>query len=153
MFASIIIITALATLTTALPTTSNKVEARAGGPVAKPIPSTCTVNGPLPTGESHVPSPSTSNALLYYAYYPSPSTNKTQMSQQCLEQCYGYGDSTQCKTAYWAENMVVPAGYCGSPGGNLETGCLMFNRTLTSAEFIPSTPGQNTSPFAGNIQC
>ncbi|KAF2877402.1 hypothetical protein BDV95DRAFT_589993 [Massariosphaeria phaeospora] len=135
---------------------SDHVHKRAGGPIAKPIPSTCTVTNPLPTSsgaETYQPAPATSDALLYSAYYPSPSSNKTALAEQCLQQCYGYGDSTQCKTVYWAENVVTPAGYRGSPGGALQTGCVFFNRTLVNADFVPAPAGQATDAFAGNIQC
>ena len=75
------------------------------------------------------------------------------MAEQCLEQCYGYGYHVECKTAYWAENVVMPAGYYGSSGGQLETACLMFNRTLVEDDFVVAPEGQATDAFAGNIQC
>lgn len=153
--ASTILLSAFAVLTAAAPTASN-LDPRAGGPIAKPIPSTCTVTYPIPTltaEQNFIPKPSTNNALFYYAYYPSPSSNKTALAIQCLEQCYGYGDSTQCKAAFWAENVEVPAGYYGGPGGNFETGCLMFNRTLSKDDLVEAPAGEGTTPFLADIQC
>jgi hypothetical protein len=75
------------------------------------------------------------------------------MSQQCLEQCYGYGTSTECHSAYWAENIPVPAGYYGSPGGQLETACIFYTRALTAADLEAAPEGQGTSSFARNIAC
>lgn len=91
---------------------------------------------------------------LYYAYYSSsPDANKTAPAEQCLKQCYGYGDHTECKGAYWAENLPVPEGYYGSPGGQPATGCLMFKRPLQSSDFVVAPAGNATNAFAGNIAC
>ena len=75
------------------------------------------------------------------------------MAEQCLQQCYGYGNHVECKTAFWAENVVVPAGYYGTPGGQLSTGCIMFSRALESSDFVAAPEGQATDAFAGNIAC
>lgn len=144
-------------LVIALPTTNN-ILTRAGGPAIVPIPSTCTVTNPMPADSSdsgvfYQPTVATNPDILYYAYYPSFSTNKTAMAEQCLQQCYGYGYHTECKTAFWAENLVVPAGYYGTPGGQLETGCIFFTRALTVADFTEAPEGQATSAFAGTIAC
>jgi hypothetical protein len=146
---------AFVALVGALPAVDRNILPRAGGPAIVPIPDSCTVTDPLPTSQSvsYMPAPSTADALLYNAYYSSFSTNKTAMAQQCLEQCYGYGEHIECKTAFWAENMVVPEGYYGSPGGQLSTGCLFFTRTLTSDDFVAAPEGQATDAFAGNIAC
>jgi hypothetical protein len=100
-----------------------------------------------------VPSPAAHDDILYSSYYPSYTSNTTAMAQQCLQQCYGYGYHVECKTAYWAENMVVPAGYYGTAGGQLETACLMFSRALTSDDFVAAPEGQGTGATAGNIAC
>jgi hypothetical protein len=75
------------------------------------------------------------------------------MAEQCLEQCYGYGSHVECKAAFWAENLVIPAGYYGTPGGELSTGCLLFNSALDSNDFIIAPDGQATDGFVGNIDC
>ncbi|KAL5115179.1 hypothetical protein ACEQ8H_006933 [Pleosporales sp. CAS-2024a] len=156
--AVVLSIGALSAVSSALPT-SSKVLARAGAPSISPIPATCRVTSPLPASAdststtTYQPGPSTDNDMLYTAYYPAFSTNKTAMAQQCLEQCYGYGTHVECKTAYWAENLVVPAGYRGGPGDSLSTGCLMFSRALTTEDFVQAPAGQATDAFAGDIAC
>ncbi|KAF2824193.1 hypothetical protein CC86DRAFT_51701 [Ophiobolus disseminans] len=152
---NLLLAAALATITSARPAITSNIVARAGGPAIVPLPSTCTVTNPLPTSgaTTYQPVPLTSNALLYSAYYPSFSSNKTLMAEQCLQQCYGYGNHVECKTAFWAENIVVPAGYYGTPGGQLSTGCIMFSRTLTDSDFVAAPEGQATDAFAGNIAC
>lgn len=75
------------------------------------------------------------------------------MAEQCLQQCYGYGNHVECKTAYWAENVVVPKGYYGSEGGYLATACLMFDRVLGVQDFVAAPEGQGTGAFAASIQC
>ena len=152
MIASTIILAGLAALGSAMPTSNN--VARAGGPIAKPIPSTCTVTSLVPAdGQGYIPAASTSNALLYSAYYPSYSTNTTAMAQQCLEQCYGYGDSTECKTAFWAESVEVPSSYYNSPPGTYETACLFYTEALSTADFVVAASGHGTTPYAATIEC
>ncbi|KAF2999893.1 hypothetical protein E8E13_008405 [Curvularia kusanoi] len=130
----------------------------AGGPAIVPIPSNCTIKNLAPTttqmnNESYIPTPDANNDLLYSAYYPAPTTNATHMSLQCLQQCHGYGDGSQCKTAFWAEKMSVPKGYYGSPGGQLETACLFFTRELQDEDFTAGPAGQALNAFAWSIQC
>jgi hypothetical protein len=100
-----------------------------------------------------LPAPATNNAILYSSYYPSFSSNTSAMAEQCLQQCYGYGYHVECKSAYWAENVMVPAGYYGTAGGQLSTACLMFSRALNMDDFVPVPEGQRIDAFAGNIAC
>ena len=98
----------------------------AGGPAAVPIPSNCTVIILAPTlgqmrNELYIPTADAESDILYSAYYPSPSTNKTMMSLQCFQQCGGYGDGKLCETTFWAGNMPVSESYYGTPAGQLET--------------------------------
>lgn len=139
----------------AFPMQSSVLIPRAGGPAILPLPATCRVTDPLPIARetSYLPTSIANSDILYSAYYPSFSANKSAMAQQCLEQCYGYGYHVECKTAFWAENLVIPAGYYGTPGGQLSTGCLFFDRALTSEDFVPAPEGQATDAFAGNIVC
>jgi len=152
---SLLSIAAFTALASALPAINHNILPRAGGPAIVPIPSTCAVTNALPAsqGYSYIPAPSTDDALLYSAYYPSFSTDTTVMAEQCANQCYGYGDHVECKTAFWAENLVVPAGYYGSTGGQLLTGCLFFTRALTSEDFVAAPEGQATDAVAKNIAC
>lgn len=154
MLLSTTLFAALATLTSALPSSLTK---RAGGPAVKPIPSTCKVSSAYEQSSSapsdFLPAASAKSAELYAAYYPSFTTNTTQMSQQCLEQCYGFGTSTECKGSFWAENVPVPAGYYGSAGGQLETACVFYTRALTEDDMEAAPKGQGTSASARNIAC
>lgn len=152
MHISTTLITAAFSLLASAHPTLDTVFPRAGGPAIVPIPSTCTVTSPLPRGPdtSYLP---TSTAILYNAYYPSFTTNRTAMAEQCLQQCYGYGYHTECKTAYWADNVVVPEGYYGTPGGQLSTACLFFSEALSEIDFVVAPAGQGTDALAGNIVC
>lgn len=143
---------ALSTLASGFPTF---FKSRAGGPAILPIPSTCNVTNILPAGTNttYIPGVTATNATLYSSYYPSFTDNKTEMALQCLEQCYGYGTHTECLSAYWAENVTVPVGYHGSPGGQNATACILFNRTLTLADFDPAPAGQAPVCFAGTLSC
>ncbi|KAF3043798.1 hypothetical protein E8E12_010384 [Didymella heteroderae] len=130
----------------------------AGGPAATPISSNCKITDLAPTlgqmrNESYVPTASASSNILYSAYYPAPSNNVTMMSLQCLEQCHGYGDGSQCKTAFWAKEMPVPEGYYGASGGQLETACLFFTRALGDDDFMAAPKGQASNAFAWSLQC
>lgn len=143
-------------LTNALPAPVPAVLA--GGPAAVPIPANCTITNLVPTlgqmrNQSYIPTAEASNDILYSAYYPSPSINATAKSLQCLQQCYGYGDGSQCKTAFWAEDVTVPKGYYGSPGGQLETACLFFTRSLKDEDFVFVPEGQASNAFAWSIKC
>lgn len=150
---------AFCSLASALPTSN--LTPRAGGPAIVPIPSTCTITPLAPptssnnnnNNQSFLPAPATADASLYSAYYPSFSSNKTQMAQQCLQQCYGYGDHIECRTAFWAENVVVPPGYYGTEGGYLATACLMFDRVLSEGDFVGAPEGQGTGAFAATVEC
>ncbi|KAF2676001.1 hypothetical protein K458DRAFT_410820 [Lentithecium fluviatile CBS 122367] len=142
--------TAILTTFVAL-TTASPLIPRAGGPVIKPIPSTCTITNPLPTATAFVPALPSGEQPLYSAYYPSPSTNKTQLAEQCLQQCYGYGDSTECHAAYWAENVAVPEGFRGA--GNMMTACVLFTRPLTESDFEDAPEGQATDAYTRNLAC
>lgn len=138
--------TAIIALTAASPLTP-----RAGGPAIKPIPSTCTITNPNPTGTAFVPALPGGEQPLYSAYYPSFSTNTTLMSEQCLQQCYGYGDSTQCHAAFWAENVEVPEGFRGA--GSFLTACVLFSRPLTASDFQTAPAGQAPNAFARDLAC
>lgn len=146
----------LATATTLLTTfvaltAASPLVPRAGGPAIKPIPTSCSITNPQPSEPAFIPALPSSERPLYSAYYPSPSSNKTQMSEQCLQQCYGYGDSTQCHAAYWAENVEVPQDSLGA--GNKMTACLLFSRPLTTEDFKKAPEGQATDAYTRNLAC
>ncbi len=148
MYATTVVLAAISTIASAWPT----VQIRAGGPAIDPIPDNCTVTHPAPSTPNFRPTASTLDDLLYQAYYE-PAVKSTA-AQTCLEQCYGYGDHTECAGAYYAENVPVPKGYYGSDGNQMSpAGCLMFNRTLTADDFEPAPAGQAISAFTGDISC
>ncbi|KAF2264048.1 hypothetical protein CC78DRAFT_253526 [Lojkania enalia] len=153
MLASIVVSAALAGLAAAMPTAP--FAERAGGPAIVPVPPSCTVTHPLPSttssDQTYKPCSSTDDVSLYSAYYPSFSTNTTFMAEQCLQQCYGYGDHTECKAAYWAENLVIPEGYRGA--GGIATGCLFYTRELHESDFVVAPANRATTPFAANLKC
>lgn len=143
--------------TDALPTTTMIIQ-RAGGPAAVPLPPSCNLTNLAPTlrqmgDETYIPSTTANNDILYAAYYPSYSTNITTMSLQCAQQCHGYGDGSQCKTAFWAEKMVVPKGYYGGSGGQLETACVLFNRTLETKDFEAAPKGNALNAITWGLLC
>jgi hypothetical protein len=85
---------------------------RAGGPAAKPIPSSCSITSAGPVGSAAAFSLTSGfqKANQVYQYYlsePSASDaqdfNETAKVQQCLEQCYGIG--TGCTSILWAHNV------------------------------------------------
>lgn len=139
-------------LTAALPTTT-KLHPRAGGPAIIPIPSTCVISNPNPSPSpaDFLPTPSTSSASLYSAYYPSNSANTTQMAEQCLQQCYGYGDHTECKASFFAENVLIPDGQTGA--GQLSAVCLLYTRALVKEDFEGAPEGQGTGAWTRNLAC
>jgi hypothetical protein len=152
MLASTSLFTVFTALAVALPTSNHVV--RAGGPAITPIPENCVISDPkYTTTEPFLPTSASTDALLYSAYYPSNSDNTTQMSEQCLQQCYGYGSHVECKAAYWAENVKTPAGYYGTPGGELMTACLLYTRTMLFADFETAPEGQGTGAYTRNLAC
>lgn len=147
----------LLTFTTAIPTPSTHHLARAGGPVVKPIPANCTIKSALPATTStstaaYAPAPNTTSSSVYSTYYPPALANQTALFAQCLEQCYGFGTPGTCVAAYLASNVPAPALF-GSPGGQLETACLMYNRTLTPADFVLAPADTYTDAMSGDILC
>ncbi|CAI6337506.1 unnamed protein product [Periconia digitata] len=144
--------TLFASIAIALPT-SNLLP-RAGGPAIVPIPSNCAVTNPMEAttlGTAFLPASATEDVALYSAYYPSNSANTTQMAEQCSQQCYGYGDHTECKASFWAENVEIPEGRLGA--GQLSTACLLYKRALTDFDFTPAPEGEGTSAYTRNIAC
>jgi hypothetical protein len=154
----------LATLTTFLLALTHASpilpRAGAGGPIAKPIPESCTITNPLPhtncslpSTSGHKPSPSfTSNHTLYEAYFDLP-TPAEELWTQCSQQCYGYGDEGDCKSAVLAYEVPVPEGYYGAEGGDLAIGCLLFDQYLTPEDFEEAVEGQWVDERAGSIRC
>lgn len=142
-------------------------RAGAGGPITKPIPSTCTIINPLAlkatnwdnnnnsTTNTSGYKPSlifTSTHLLYEAYFDLP-TPAEELWTQCSQQCYGYGDEGDCKSAVLTYEIQVPEGYYGTEGGELAIGCLMFDEYLAPEDFEEAGEGEWVDERAGSIHC
>ncbi|KAF2433575.1 hypothetical protein EJ08DRAFT_731539 [Tothia fuscella] len=168
-------ITILVIATLLLATSASPLSPRAGAPVAKPIPSTCSIVDPvLCTSTSSCPpvsyepfrpttttlTPASVGPFIYAYYLPLDSflvTNGTQSSllKTCFETCYGYGNTGDCKSVYQAYNYPAPPRF-GGPGGDLTVACLMFNRVAGIEEFevVPENARVRwTDTKAGIIQC
>ena len=125
-------------------------RAGAGGPMPKPIPSTCDIRNPLPhsncsittTTSSYKPASTfVSNHTLYGSYFDLP-TPAEELWEQCSQQCYGYGDAGECKSAILAYDVPTPMGYHGGSGGELMIACLMFDQFLVASNFEVAPKGQ-----------
>jgi hypothetical protein len=134
--------------------------AGAGGPIAKPIPSTCTVTKPLPHANcstfrtsGYRPGPAfTSVHTLYESYFTLP-TPIEELWTQCSQQCYGYGEEGDCKSAVFANEVPVPEGYHGAEGGELVSACLLFDEYLKPEDFVGAMEGQWVDERAGSVHC
>ena len=135
------------------------VRAGAGGPTPKPIPSTCTLTNPLPhsncssaaTSNYKPTSNFTSTHTLYASYFDLP-TPTSELWEQCSQQCYGYGDEGECKSAVLAHDVPTPEGYYGGSGGELMIACLMFDEYLTPKNFH-KVEGEWSDVRAGSLYC
>jgi hypothetical protein len=136
------------------------LDRRAGGPAITPIPASCTIMNPLPHASQYygngtvsgwVPSSDALSHQIYSWYLSQPDymTINNRWSN-CIEQCNGLSG---CASAFMAYNAPLPKGYYGLPGGQLEVGCLFFNRTLTPLDFVTAKAGQYVNATAGNIYC
>jgi len=140
---------------------ANPIKIRAGGPTLKPIPPTCTLTNPLPTSDCILTT--TTNGLkpasnfrsahtLYQSYFDLP-TSTNELWDQCSQQCYGYGDKDECKSAVLAREVPVPEGYYGGAGGELRVACLLFDGFLAAGDFEGAVEGQWVDVRAGNLHC
>ncbi|KAI4835466.1 hypothetical protein E4T44_08548 [Aureobasidium sp. EXF-8845] len=157
LFSTIFTAVALPLLATASPIDLQK---RAGGPAIIPLASNCTLINPLPHASQHPGNASVSgyqpNTLfttsqIYSWYIPQPDfLSKEARWSNCIQQCNGYPG---CVSAFMAYNAPLPKGWLGLPGGELEVGCFMFNKTLTPLDFVAAEKGNYVNATAGNIYC
>ncbi|KAI5202354.1 hypothetical protein E4T39_04765 [Aureobasidium subglaciale] len=157
LFSTIIAAVALPLLAAASPI---ELERRAGGPAIVPLAANCTLMNPLPHASQHpgnasisgyTPSSSFSSSKIFSWYIPQPDfISQEARWSNCIQQCNGL---TGCVSAYMAYNAPLPKGWLGLPGGELEVGCFMFNRTLTPLDFEVAQSGQYVNATAGNIYC
>lgn len=141
-------------------TAATPIKARAGGPAFVPIPANCTVINPLPhasCGTANVngfmPAANFSSSNLIYSSYFDGFLSQSAQADDCLEQCNGYGDPGECKSALVAYNVPTPKGYYGTAGGVLETACLLYGAYFTPNDFVTAPAGQYVNETAGNIYC
>lgn len=136
-------------------------RAGAGGPIAKPIPSTCNMTNPLPhsncstaiTTSGYRPASTfSSNHTLYESYFDL-STPAEELWEQCSQQCYGYGDAGECKSVILAYGVPMPKGYYGGSGGEPMIACLMFDQFLVADDLEVAAEGQWFNVRAGNLHC
>ena len=146
---SITALTALFSLTSALPTLSP----RAGGPIAEPIPSTCSVTCAAPTYPTDGFKASdafTSAHSVFNDYIPTDSVYNVSMSyNMCLEQCYGFGNKGECVSTLFASNVTYTAYGVTTQG----YACLMFGAPLTGADLETTTDGSYAGARGTNIGC
>ena len=69
------------------------------------------------------------------------------------QQCYGYGNTGDCKASFLGYRIPTPKGYLGTAGGELETGCLLFSAYLDPNTFVKAAAGQYVNATAANIYC
>ncbi|KAK0284887.1 hypothetical protein LTR35_000222 [Friedmanniomyces endolithicus] len=144
--------------------TSIPLTPRAGAPLFVPIPANCTIINPLPhakcghtgvgTVNGYMPAPNfTASHLAYAAYFDAP-YNQTFQSKLCLEQCNGYGYTTNCKSALLAYQVPIPKGYYGSPGNETSpTACLLYDAYLDPNKFVAAPDGKFVNETVGSIYC
>ena len=136
-------------------------RAGAGGPIAKPIPSTCDITNPLSHSNCSITTTTSgykpastfvSNHTLYESYFDLP-TPAEELWEQCSQQCYGYGGAGECKSVVLAYGVPTPKGYYGGFGGEPMNACLMFNQFLAADAFEAAVEGQWLDVKAGNLHC
>ncbi|GAB7331563.1 hypothetical protein MBLNU13_g02950t1 [Cladosporium sp. NU13] len=125
-------------------------RAGAGGPIAKPIPSTCNITNHLPHSTCDTTTAANgykpactfvSNHTLYESYFDLP-TPAEELWEQCSQQCYGYGEASECKSVILAYDIPMPNGYHGALGGEFMVACLMFDQFLAADSFEVAPEGQ-----------
>lgn len=158
MYLAIFIFSLFSNLASASPIINH---AGAGGPTAKPIPSTCDITNPLPHSNCSITTTTSgyklastffSNHTLYESYFDLPTPGE-QLWKQCSQQCYGYGDGGECKSVILAYDVPTPKGYYGGSGGELMIACLMFDKYLAADVFETAPEGQWLDVRAGNLDC
>jgi hypothetical protein len=157
LFSTIITAVALPLLAAASPI---ELDRRAGGPAIVPLAENCTLINPLPHASQHPgnasisgyqPSTLFTTSQIYSWYIPQPDfLSQEARWSNCIQQCNGYSG---CVSAFMAYNAPLPKGWLGLPGGELEVGCFMFNRTLTPLDFVAAKKGNYVNATAGNIYC
>lgn len=94
----------------------------------------------------------TATHLIYSAYFEGFLSRSTQATE-CMQQCYGFGNKGDCKSALLGYRIPTPEGYFGTAGGVLETACLLYDAYLNPTMFMTAPAGQYVNTTAMNIYC
>ena len=154
MLSQTLLLALLAPLALSSPIPSD-LAPRAGGPVGKPIPDTCSTPSITPATPTWAfktsPEFATANLVYSYSLPAESSVDDSTASQQCLEQCYGFGDPGECKSILYAHD--VEYNIHGSTGKG--TSCQMFRERITPEVLQPVTDGSYayTAAKAVDIDC
>lgn len=159
LFSTFISTAALPLLALASPIASS-VKARAGAPAIVPLPANCTLTDSLPHASDHPgngtisgwkPTNATLQSEIYEFFLEQPDFySYNARYEQCLEQCHGLSG---CKSVFFSNNAIVPAGYYFSSGGEEALGCIMFSKYLTPYDFEPAANGTYVNATSANIYC
>lgn len=123
---------------------------QAGGPPIIPVPAACTIYDPLNHSKGYMPRPEFQQAHIAYHAYFETWREPSAVVLQCFQQCHGmFG----CKSAFSGSRIPISKGYYGSPGGTLETGCILFFEYLTPGDFVEAPRGEYQNISAANICC
>lgn len=150
--------TVLVTSLLAVLTAASPVQKRAGGPVGQPIPSECTIANPgteLAAGTHKVAANFKNTNQVYSYYLPMDEQFRSHEEelQNCLEQCYGYGEDGDCVAVYLAYDVPLPEDYPYGTPGNPSFGCQFFSTSLAGANFVDAASAHYTDGQARNINC
>jgi len=136
------------------------LQARAGGPIPKPIPARCSIHNPLNKLNPHktyqLPANFVNTHQVYSYYLPMNEAGGHPEStelKQCEEQCYGFGNKGDCKSVYLAYNVPLPVDFPWGEAGSPSFGCQFFDIPIGANEFIPAKKGHFRSAAAANIKC
>lgn len=150
---SILALLAPLTLTLATPTLLPRA-ALAGGPAIVPIPANCTLTSITPADGAlnFTLTPSFIAASQVFSQLDTPGENsltEAQWNEQCLEQCYGFGNDGDCVGVLLAENVTM------LEFGFEETGwgCLFVGANITQADLLETTDGSYANAQAINRWC
>jgi hypothetical protein len=144
-----LILGAFTALSTSTPLSHPK---RAGGPAAIPIPSSCNITGiysyPFSTSFKTSDAFDSVHQGYYFILGENPA-NETDALNQCLEQCYGYGDGYQLKSVLWSYNATYEEFGANTTG----VGCFMYDTFITKDDLVPTDDSTYTEARAINIEC
>lgn len=90
--------------------------------------------------------------MLYESYFKIP-TPAEELWERCRQQCYGYGDTGECKSVLLAYDVPTPKGSYEGSGGELMIACLMLDQFLAADNFEAAPEGQWLKVKAGNLHC